>query len=158
MSVRPALLALARARSAQRLISRATPAGPSQQTRGILTRRATSFWAPSYPPPDEEHKIADTAMPPLPGPGGGLIAETPDDATPKSRRRDRYLDSLMDKAGHMYLKCELPPTSGTTKPGRTAALRDSSLRPFAPSHRRFGAESTRTCLTHGARSLPARSY
>ncbi|CAK9785661.1 cora-domain-containing protein [Cutaneotrichosporon oleaginosum] len=113
MSARPAFQALSRAR--RPLISRATRAGPSrlstfQPSRGILTRRATSFWAPSYPPPDEEHKIVDTAMPPLPAPGGGLVIETP--TATKSRRRERYLDSLMDKAGHMYLKCSILDANG----------------------------------------------
>ncbi|BEI81877.1 hypothetical protein CcaverHIS002_0210370 [Cutaneotrichosporon cavernicola] len=111
MSARPVMLALARPTAP--LISRATRSGPStQQSRGILTQRATSFWAPSYPAPEKNHKIEETPMPPLPEARGGLIPETASSSSTKSHRRDRYLDSLMDKAGHMYLKCSILDANG----------------------------------------------
>lgn len=113
MSARSAALFAAplRARvapTACRCISRPTPSGPSTPTaprlaRTLLTRRTTSFWATSYPMADDEHRGSLATMPPLPAPSA--VVEPPAAPESRSRRRERYLDSLMDKAGHMYLKC-----------------------------------------------------
>ncbi|GMK59247.1 hypothetical protein CspeluHIS016_0702620 [Cutaneotrichosporon spelunceum] len=111
MSARPVFLALARPTA---LISRSTRAGPStpQLSRGILTRRATNFWASPYSASDQDNNDEDTSMPPLPAGGGGLISETTSSSSTNEGRRERYLNSLMDKAGHMYLKCSILDANG----------------------------------------------
>lgn len=86
------------------------------QVRTLLTRRATSFWATSYPPqPGKAGSSVPTlpspaALPPLPGP---ISAVTQEDTKVKGAadgrrqmRKQRYLDSLMDKSGEVGLKCE----------------------------------------------------
>jgi magnesium transporter len=89
------------------------PSGPRLQTRTLFTR-ATSFWAPSYPPPTNDQSWvpaipprpgADLSPPPLPAPSPVTQENIAPSDGRRSRIKERYLDSLMDKAGELGLQC-----------------------------------------------------
>lgn len=81
------------------------PLVAQNQARTLLTRRGASFWAPSYPNnPGNTVPPAGEELPPLPT--MSPVTEPPKAATPRVlHRKERYLDSLMDKAGEMGLQC-----------------------------------------------------
>lgn len=97
-----------------------TAAFQSGTKRSLFTRRSTSFWTQSYPPqsygsgaisypggPDDgEHSIQVPYVPPLPGDQGQAGPSRPGVEEGRTQRKQRYLDSLMDKAGELSLRCE----------------------------------------------------
>lgn len=98
-----------------KVIFRATP--PSCRRRTFLSRRRTSFWAPSYP---ESKPLASTLQvpftPPPPTDNGDdhLSEETRPEvivAEPRDKK-NRYLNSLMEKAGELSLKCSILDAEG----------------------------------------------
>lgn len=99
--------------SASRLY-RITPPPPPPQCRSFLTRRSTSFYSHSYPPVTYSAEIP--YVPPVPpGPesssssaSAGTQGSSSDQPAGGKRkeRKERYLESLMDKAGELSLRCE----------------------------------------------------
>lgn len=102
---------------------------PSPPARTLAVKRKSSFWAPSHstnfwspnPPPDpskgDEGRVPDVppspdltvsvAAPPLPAPSAVTeVGEGDEECSPHQIRKQRYLDSLMDKAGELNLHCE----------------------------------------------------
>lgn len=94
--------------------------------RTLLTYRAakkpeSAFWVPSYPTPESKgstwvpsippQPASEVAPPPLPSPSAVTVTEDhegsdADGSGDRQRRKERYLDSLMDKAGELGLQCE----------------------------------------------------
>lgn len=91
------------------------------QSRALQSRRTTSFWSHSYRPesvpqvpfippiPSLPQSISNTRQPGVPllidhGEAGVEMEEGEDGK--KRERKERYLDSLMDKAGDLSLRCE----------------------------------------------------
>lgn len=66
--------------------------------------RSTSFWSTSYPAPIKELSGKLPAPPPLPAPSA--VTQTEESDRQRARRQQRYLDSLMNKAGEVGLQCE----------------------------------------------------
>jgi magnesium transporter len=105
-----------------RSISHIPPEGASRsQCRTFLTKRSKSFWSPSYPPPDHAESPQVPFTPPRPssdhfpivaaGPDAKsaphiLYADSEEPMTKTRDRKQRYLDSLMDRAGELSLRCE----------------------------------------------------
>lgn len=94
---------------------RATP--PSCRCRTFLSRRRTSFWAPSYPeskPLASTLQVPFTPPPPTDNGDGHLSEETRPEvivAEPRDKK-NRYLNSLMEKAGELSLKCSILDAEG----------------------------------------------
>lgn len=110
-----------------RAVPRSSPCSHCQ-TRTFLTRRSTSFWSHSYSPepvpqvpfippiPSIPAHASSSRRPGVPilidhGEAGVEIEGRPipgaaDDGR-KKERKERYLDSLMDKAGELSLRCKL---------------------------------------------------
>lgn len=69
-------------------------------------KTTTSFWSTSYPAPVQDAAAGKVpSPPPLPAPSAVTQAEETD--RQRARRQQRYLDSLMNKAGEVGLQCEL---------------------------------------------------
>lgn len=86
---------------ARALVRRAPPPIPAKRYKST-----TSFWATSYPPPVQEAASGKVPTPPpLPAPSAVTQAEETDGQ--RAQRQQRYLDSLMNKAGEVGLQCEL---------------------------------------------------
>lgn len=81
------------------------PSVPPSTRRSLFTRRSTSFWAQSYP--DNQASTSQIPYaPPSPTPRGASASPPPEEGR-KKEKKQRYLDSLMDKAGELNLRCEL---------------------------------------------------
>ena len=87
------------------------PPPPTQQVRTFLGRRSTSFYTHSYPPVTYSGEIP--YVPPGPStssssanPGDGGSPEGHPVEGKRKERKERYLESLMDKAGELSLRCE----------------------------------------------------
>ncbi|KAE8541056.1 hypothetical protein D1P53_002410 [Cryptococcus gattii VGV] len=98
-----------------KVIFRATP--PSCRCRTFLSRRRTSFWAPSYPesnPHTSTLQVPFTPPPPTDNDSGRLPEETGPGAIVAEPRdkKNRYLNSLMEKAGELSLKCSILDAEG----------------------------------------------
>lgn len=98
-----------------RVIFRAIP--PSCRCRTFLSRRRTSFWAPSYPesnPHTSTLQVPFTPPPPTDNDSGRLPEETGPGAIVAEPRdkKNRYLNSLMEKAGELSLKCSILDAEG----------------------------------------------
>ncbi|KIY34306.1 magnesium transporter [Cryptococcus gattii E566] len=98
-----------------RAIFRAIP--PSCRCRTFLSRRRTSFWAPSYPesnPHTSTLQVPFTPPPPTDNDSGRLPEETGPGAIVAEPRdkKNRYLNSLMEKAGELSLKCSILDAEG----------------------------------------------
>lgn len=82
------------------------PSIPSSR-RSLFTRRSTSFWAHSYP----DNQASSSQIPYAPPPpnsaarGGRSGTSIPEEGR-KQEKKQRYLDSLMDKAGELNLRCK----------------------------------------------------
>lgn len=90
---------------------RITPPPPVQQIRAFLGRRSTSFYTHSYPPVTYSGEIPYVP----PGPGSSSSSANPGDdgcgdghpvQGKRKERKERYLESLMDKAGELSLRCK----------------------------------------------------
>ena len=86
------------------------PSVQYQQTRTFLGRRSTSFYTHSYPPVTYSGEIPYVP----PGPESSSSSVNPGDGGPgdghpvegkRKERKQRYLESLMDKAGELSLRC-----------------------------------------------------
>ncbi|WWD01221.1 hypothetical protein V866_008162 [Kwoniella sp. B9012] len=79
-----------------------------RQSRSLFTRRGTSFWTQSYPS-SESPQIPYTPPPP-----DQLIGRNGNEEVDGQRRdrKQRYLDSLMDKAGELSLRCSVLDAEG----------------------------------------------
>ena len=87
------------------------PPPPPVARRTFLTRRSTSFYTHSYPPVTYSAEIP--YVPPTPeasssnSPGDAVSTEAEQPIEGKRKeRKERYLESLMDKAGELSLRCE----------------------------------------------------
>ncbi|OCF55812.1 magnesium transporter [Kwoniella mangroviensis CBS 10435] len=96
-----------------RIPLRSRPLIPSKclckrQSRSLFTRRGTSFWTQSYPS-SESPQIPYTPPPP-----DQLIGRNGNEEVDGQRRdrKQRYLDSLMDKAGELSLRCSVLDAEG----------------------------------------------
>ncbi|WVR05459.1 hypothetical protein IAU60_002475 [Kwoniella sp. DSM 27419] len=76
--------------------------------RALSTRRFTSFWTQSYPHTETSQvpyiPPAPSNVPMLPGPHS--------DGKRDTKQKQRYLDSLMDKAGELSLRCSILDSEG----------------------------------------------
>jgi hypothetical protein len=73
----------------------------------LPSRRHASFWAASYPPSKNGTPISGpTSLPPLPAPSAVTQEDGKVSDGRRRMRKQRYLDSLMDKTGELGLKCE----------------------------------------------------
>nr|XP_018263656.1 magnesium transporter [Kwoniella dejecticola CBS 10117]OBR85814.1 magnesium transporter [Kwoniella dejecticola CBS 10117] len=82
------------------------------QRRTLFSKRGTSFWSHSYPA-TEVPQVPYT--PPPPDLSGKVIAgEAREEGVDGQRkdRKQRYLDSLMDKAGELSLRCSVLDSEG----------------------------------------------
>jgi magnesium transporter len=75
--------------------------------RSFLTRRSTSFYTHSYPQQGSSSGVEIPYIPPAPerlaeGDAGGVGEDGK-----RKERKAKYLESLMDKAGELSLRCEL---------------------------------------------------
>ncbi|KAL7424187.1 magnesium ion transporter [Cryptotrichosporon argae] len=92
--------------SSSRLAARSGP----PQVRTLFTRRgaSTSFWSTSYP---SDHLSNIPSTPPSPAPpslpAGSAVVEADEGG-----RKQRLLDSLMDRAGELSLKCSVLDAEG----------------------------------------------
>lgn len=111
MSKRSCVSAIEFARAINRGVTpfRITP--PPQpkivQQRSFLTRRSTSFYTHSYPQQGSSSGVEIPYIPPAPervseGEAGGVGEDGK-----RKERKAKYLESLMDKAGELSLRCEL---------------------------------------------------
>jgi hypothetical protein len=88
------------------------------QRRTFLTRRSTSFWTQSFPPQTVSSGNSAAFVPSVPPspsspPHEGARAESSRQGHERAavdgkrkERKQRYLDSLMEKAGDLSLRCE----------------------------------------------------
>nr|ODN87924.1 magnesium transporter [Cryptococcus depauperatus CBS 7841] len=86
-----------------------------QTARTFLSRRRTSFWAPSYPVESEnkDQPLAITALQvPLTPPSPSDKKSLQDVMLKPREYRSRHLESLMDKAGEMSLRCSIIDAQG----------------------------------------------
>jgi hypothetical protein len=111
MSNRSFLPAIGLARAVNRgsKVFRITPPPPPMivQQRSFLTRRSTSFYTHSYPQQGSSSGVEIPYIPPAPerlaeGEAGGVGEDGK-----RKERKAKYLESLMDKAGELSLRCEL---------------------------------------------------
>ncbi|KAI9637861.1 putative magnesium ion transporter [Dioszegia hungarica] len=94
------------------------PSVPPSTRRSLFTRRSTSFWAQSYP--DNQASTSQIPYaPPSPTPRGASASPPPEEGR-KKEKKQRYLDSLMDKAGELNLRCSVLDAEGnwTAQEGR----------------------------------------
>ncbi|KAL1413465.1 magnesium ion transporter [Vanrija albida] len=122
------------ARAPRRLLQTSAPPSPPARTLAAVKRKS-SFWAPSHstnfwspnPAPDPakngEGRTPDVppspdltvsvAAPPLPAPSAVTeLGEDDEECGPHQKRKQRYLDSLMDKAGELNLHCSILDSNG----------------------------------------------
>ncbi|WVQ78552.1 hypothetical protein IAT38_000638 [Cryptococcus sp. DSM 104549] len=105
---------LARARPATPLQRLPLVPPPACARRTFFSFRRTSFWAPTQPP-DNSPIIPLT--PPSPGAADGYYHdhEPPRPQAPSGKsgnRKQRYLESLMDRAGELSLRCSILDAQG----------------------------------------------
>ncbi|KAK8869654.1 hypothetical protein IAR55_000222 [Kwoniella newhampshirensis] len=84
---------------------------PTCQCRSFFSRRSTSFWATSYPP-DESNIPQVPYTPPPPDVPSSSATNVPQSDGQTKDRKQRYLDSLMDKAGELTLRCSILDADG----------------------------------------------
>jgi hypothetical protein len=111
MSKRSCVSAIGLARAVNRgtIPFRITPPPPPEivRQRSFLTRRSTSFYTHSYPQQGSSSGVEIPYIPPAPerlaeGEAGGVGEDGK-----RKERKAKYLESLMDKAGELSLRCEL---------------------------------------------------
>ena len=73
------------------------------QRRGLLGKRMTSFYTHSFPPKTADEADQAPFVPSVP-PGPTRSASNNEEGRQKEKK-ERYLDSLMDKAGELSLRC-----------------------------------------------------
>nr|XP_019042402.1 magnesium transporter [Kwoniella bestiolae CBS 10118]OCF21332.1 magnesium transporter [Kwoniella bestiolae CBS 10118] len=76
------------------------------QSRTLFTRRGTSFWTQSYPSAEAPQ------VPYTPPPPDQLAGRNEEVDGQRRDRKQRYLDSLMDKAGELSLRCSVLDAEG----------------------------------------------
>lgn len=105
------------------------PARPLLRARSVVAtpkrfKTTTSFWSTSYPAPVQD-AAADKVPPPPPLPAPSAVTQAEETDRQRARRQQRYLDSLMNKAGEVGLQCKRS-TSGQANdrldPGRQRKL------------------------------------
>ncbi|WRT67295.1 uncharacterized protein IL334_004263 [Kwoniella shivajii] len=111
-----------------------------RQRRGLFTRRSTSFWTHSYPSSDipqvpytppspyQDHHNQDQQG------HSNNEHQSNSDIGQRKDRKQRYLDSLMDKAGELSLRCSVLDSEGnwTAEEGKykkTELCREHDLDP-----------------------------
>ncbi|KAK4686367.1 magnesium transporter, partial [Tremellales sp. Uapishka_1] len=78
---------------------------PKTHPPNLYGKRSTSFWAPSYPTAEASTSQVPFT-PPLPS------SSPPVEDGVRREKKDRYLDSLMDKAGELSLRCSILDSEG----------------------------------------------
>ncbi|EKD02701.1 hypothetical protein A1Q2_02931 [Trichosporon asahii var. asahii CBS 8904] len=86
------------------------PARPLLRARSVVAtpkrfKTTTSFWSTSYPAPVQD-AAADKVPPPPPLPAPSAVTQAEETDRQRARRQQRYLDSLMNKAGEVGLQSE----------------------------------------------------
>ncbi|TXT15693.1 hypothetical protein VHUM_00196 [Vanrija humicola] len=86
---------------------------PSPPARTLAVKRKSSFWAPSHSTNPSAEPIVSVIAPPLPAPSAVTeVGEGDEECSPHQMRKQRYLDSLMDKAGELNLHCSILDSKG----------------------------------------------
>jgi hypothetical protein len=102
---------LAKATLRQSRPFRITPPPVYLQERTYFTRRSTSFYTNSYPQPGSSG-VEIPFTPPAPASDRLETSYRPEDGVQedgkRKERKAKYLESLMDKAGELSLRCMLP--------------------------------------------------
>lgn len=79
-------------------------------------KTTTSFWSTSYPTPVQD-AAADKVPTPPPLPAPSAVTQTEESDRQRARRQQRYLDSLMNKAGEVGLQCKSKERGRELTPG-----------------------------------------
>ena len=82
-----------------------SPILPPRQCRTFFSKRSSTFWTQSFP----QQITSDSNTPYVPPtPSGSSVVPLPNPVDPsvkKRERKQRYLDTLMDKAAELSLRC-----------------------------------------------------